>query len=76
MLQAPYPCERILVPLPLPGFIPWIFQHIVWSLYPLCYPSSYEQSTSVFTLRGHFRSRIMNVLVIINNDNCAVNVDA
>jgi hypothetical protein len=28
MLQAPYPRERIVVPLPLPGFIPRIFQHI------------------------------------------------
>jgi hypothetical protein len=65
MLQSLYPCETILVPLPLPWFIPWIFQHVAWSLYPLCYPSSYEQSTSVFTLRGQFRSRIMNVLVIM-----------
>ena len=73
MPQAPYTFERILVPLFLPGFIPRIFQHVAWSLYPLCYPSPYEQSTSVFNLMGHFRSRIMNVLVMINNDNFAVN---
>jgi hypothetical protein len=65
MPRAPYPCERILVPLFQPGFIPRIFQHIAWSLYRLCCPSPYEQSTSIFNLMGHFRSRIMNVLMMI-----------